>query len=75
MFGPQWMPYNQFTNALYKRLARLTGEQSIHDGRLKRAVNQALHRLEQHGQIKRACNHQQTVYIQRITEERTNEAA
>jgi hypothetical protein len=75
MFGPQWMPYSQFTNVLYKRLARLTGEPSIHDGRLKRAVNQALQCLEQHGRIKRARKHRQTMYIQRLTEERTNEAA
>lgn len=64
-FGPQWMPYSQFTNELYKRLARRTGDASVHQGRLKRAVMRALHRLEEQGQIKRARMQQATVYIQR----------
>jgi hypothetical protein len=63
MFGPQWMPYNQFTNALYKRLARLTGEQHVHEGRLRTAFYAARQRLETLEMIQIAHLHGKAIYI------------
>jgi hypothetical protein len=63
LFGSQWMPYSQFTTALYSRLLRTLGEPPRRWGRTGRAVQRALQRMEQQGSIRIARRNRQRLYI------------
>jgi hypothetical protein len=62
-FGPQWMPYSQFTDALHRRIGRVLGERPARQGRERLAIQRALHRLEQQGRIQVARQQQQRIYL------------